>query len=124
MRNRTNRSRRGTRLGALSLAAALLAAVPVPASAKSDVGHAASDAGLGLAAGVLTALYVPLKAAIASTGFVVGGAAWLVTGFDPEPAHSILRTTAGGDWLITQQHLQGRDDFAILGRQRPHVAHR
>lgn len=121
---RTHRPRRLARIAAALIACALSITVPTSRASAGAVGDAAAEAGLGLAAGMLTVLYVPLKVAVASTGFLVGGSAWLVTGFDPQPAHSILRTTAGGDWLVTQDHLRGRDDFAILGKRSGDVAAR
>jgi hypothetical protein len=109
-------------LAALLLALSMLAAPP-PAAAHS-VGDVARDAGLGLAAATCTVGYAPLKVVIAASGFVAGGIAFLVTGGDHRPAVSIMERTAGGDWVITQSHLVGDRNFAMLGPPHRRVAHR
>ena len=108
----THLASRSSRAAAWLVAVALLLATP--ASAETNVGDAAADAGLGLAAGTCTVLYLPLKTFIAANGFLVGAAAWAVTGGDRRPALTILERTAGGDWLVTQQHLRGDRRFYVL----------
>ena len=122
MQNTT--SRRRFRLVSSLAIAALVFASAGPAAAESEFGRSAKNAGLGLAAGALTFAYAPFKALVAGTGFLVGGAAWAVTGGDTEPAHEIFRRTAGGDWLVTQEHLQGTRDFSILAPPARSVAER
>jgi hypothetical protein len=95
----------------VALAAALIAA---PASARSRVGRVAEEAGLGLAAGTCTALYLPGKVLVASTGALVGLAAWGLTGGKSEPALDILESTGRGDWLVTQDHLRGDKRFYVF----------
>ena len=105
-----------SRAAACVLAGALLLAA-APASATTNIGDAAENAGLGLAAGTCTVLYLPFKAFIAANGFLIGGAAWALTGGDREPAMTILDRTAGGDWLVTQQHLRGDRPFYVLAQE-------
>lgn len=107
--SRRSRAAAGVLAGALLLAS-------TPASATT-VGDAAENAGLGLAAGACTVLYLPLKTFIAANGFFIGGAAWAVTGGDREPALTILDRTAGGDWLVTQQHLRGDRPLYVLAQE-------
>jgi hypothetical protein len=86
------------------------------ASAQSRIGAVAEEAGLGLAAGTTTVLYLPAKVFVAATGALVSGATWAVTGGDREPALEILERTGGGDWIVTQQHLRGDRRFYVLAR--------
>ena len=107
----THLASRSSRAAAGLVAVALLLATPASAE---NVGDAAADAGLGLAAGACTVLYIPVKTFIAANGFLIGGAAWAVTGGDRRPALTILERTAGGDWLVTQDHLRGDRRFYVL----------
>jgi hypothetical protein len=61
---------------------------------------------------------------IGGSGIVVAGAAWALTGGGTEPAMTIVERTVGGDWVITQEHLTGTRDFAVLGPDRPDLAAR
>ena len=87
-----------------------------PSAAASRIGDVAEDAGLGLAAATCTALYLPLKVLVSSTGLLVGAAAWAVTGGDREPALDILERSGQGDWIVTQQHLRGDRRFYVFAR--------
>jgi hypothetical protein len=109
-------------LTALLLSLALLGA-PRGAAAR-DAGDIAREAGLGIAAATCTVGYAPLKVAIAASGLVVGGTAWLVTGGSRYPAYTIMERTAGGDWVITQAHLVGDRHFSMLGPPPRRVAYR
>jgi len=105
-----------SRTAAALVAAGLLLFGSPALAAESPVRSAADEAGLGLAAGTCTALYVPFKAFVAVSGFMIGGAAWAVTGGEEQPALSILQRTGGGDWIVTQQHLKGQRHFYVLAR--------
>jgi len=104
---------RPSRVATWLVAGALLLA-SAPASAESRFRHAANEAALGAAAAGCTALYFPIKLAIGATGALVGGAAWVVTGGENEPALEIVERTGGGDWIVTQSHLRGDRRFSVL----------
>jgi hypothetical protein len=53
---------------------------------------------------------------VSATGLLVGAGAWAFTGGEREPALEIVERTAGGDWLVTQQHLEGEDRLYVLAR--------
>jgi len=105
---------RASRVAAYFVAGALLLAGP-PAAA-SRTGEVAEEAGLGLAAATCTALYLPIKVLVSSTGLLVGAAAWAVTGGDRDPALEILERSGRGDWIVTQQHLRGDRRFYVFAR--------
>lgn len=106
---------RASRVAACLVAGALLLASQ-PAAAASRTSEVAEEAGLGLAAATCTALYLPIKVLVSSTGLLVGAAAWAVTGGDREPALDILERSGRGDWIVTQQHLRGDRHFYVFAR--------
>lgn len=113
------------RLVAISLVVALCTAVSVPAawseeplppaSSDSTEGGSASSAGMGAAAGLSTILYLPLKAAFAIGGGVVGGLAYAFSGGNENAAKSIWTTSMYGTYIITPEHLRGDKPIRFLG---------
>ena len=118
-----------SRLVAISLVVALctLLVVPsawsqepvAPASSDSTEGGSASSAGMGAAAGLSTLLYLPLKAAFAIGGGVVGGLAYAFSGGNETAAKSIWTTSMYGTYIITPDHLRGDRPIRFLGVSEP-----
>ena len=90
---------------------------PAPAASPSDSteGGNASSAGMGAAAGLSTILYLPLKAAFAIGGGVVGGLAYAFSGGNENAAKSIWTTSMYGTYIITPEHLRGDRPIRFLG---------
>ena len=86
-----------------------------PASSDSTEGGSASSAGMGAAAGVSTLLYLPLKAAFAIGGGLVGGLAYAFSGGNETAAKSIWTTSMYGTYIITPEHLRGDRPIRFLG---------
>lgn len=113
------------RLVAFSLVVALCTALSAPAAwseeplppASSDAteGGSASSAGMGAAAGLSTLLYLPLKAAFAIGGGLVGGLAYAFSGGNETAAKSIWTTSMYGTYIITPEHLRGDRPIRFLG---------
>jgi hypothetical protein len=112
------------RLVAIGLVIALCSILTVPAawsqepnsSASSDTeGGSASSAGMGAAAGLSTILYLPLKAAFAIGGGLVGGLAYAFSGGNENAAKSIWTTSMYGTYIITPEHLRGDRPIRFLG---------
>ena len=118
-----------SRLVAISLVVALCTVLtgpsawsqePVaPASSDSAEGGSASSAGMGAAAGLSTLLYLPLKAAFAIGGGVVGGLAYAFSGGNETAAKSIWTTSMYGTYIITPDHLRGDRPIRFLGVSEP-----
>jgi uncharacterized membrane protein len=70
---------------------------------------------LGAAAGISTLLYLPLKAAFAIGGGIVGGLAYAFSGGNENAAKSIWTTSLYGTYIITPDHLRGDRPIRFLG---------
>lgn len=113
------------RLVAMTLVVALCTALSVPAawseeplppaSSDSTEGGSASSASMGAAAGLSTLLYLPLKAAFAIGGGLVGGLAYAFSGGNENAAKSIWTTSMYGTYIITPDHLRGDRPIRFLG---------
>ena len=86
-----------------------------PPSSEGTEGGNASSAGMQVAAGFSTLLYLPLKLAFAIGGGVVGGLAYAFSGGNEQAAKSIWNTSLYGTYLITPDHLQGNRPIRFLG---------
>ena len=87
----------------------------VPPSSESLEGGSASSAGMQVAAGFSTLLYLPLKVAFAIGGGIVGGLAYAFSGGNEQAAKSIWDTSLYGTYVITPDHLQGNRPIRFLG---------
>ncbi len=88
---------------------------PPPVSTDSSEGGTASSAGMQAAAGFSTLLYLPLKAAFAVGGGIVGGLTYLFSGLDENSAKKVWNTTLYGTYIITPDHLRGDKPIRFLG---------
>jgi hypothetical protein len=93
-----------------------------PASSDASEGGSASSAGMGAAAGLSTLLYLPLKAAFAIGGGLVGGLAYAFSGGNETAAKSIWTTSMYGTYIITPDHLKGDKPIRFLGVAEPDTA--
>ena len=87
----------------------------VPSSDTSTEGGTPSSAGMQVAAGFSTLLYLPVKVAFAIGGGIVGGLAYAFSGGNEKAAKSIWDTSLYGTYLITPDHLQGNRPIRFLG---------
>ena len=95
---------------------------PLPAASSDTEGGSASSASMGAAAGLSTLLYLPLKAAFAIGGGVVGGLAYAFSGGNENAAKSIWTTSMYGTYIITPDHLRGDKPIRFLGVPEPDTA--
>ncbi|MGH7147766.1 MAG: hypothetical protein ACREIJ_07700 [Nitrospiraceae bacterium] len=86
-----------------------------PPSSQSPEGGTASSAGMQALAGFSTLLYLPLKAAFALGGGIVGGLAYAFSGGNEQAAKSIWDTSLYGTYIITPDHLEGNRPIRFLG---------
>jgi len=75
----------------------------------------ASGAGMGAASAAATILYFPFKAAFAIGGGIVGGLAYVFSGFSEPTAKSIWIPSMYGTYVITPEHLSGDRPVRFLG---------
>jgi hypothetical protein len=74
-----------------------------------------SQGGLGVAAALLTIPYGIAKVVYAGLGAIIGGFAYVLTGFDDKPAKKIWDTSIRGTYVITPEHLKGDKPVRFLG---------
>lgn len=86
-----------------------------PPSSQSTEGGSASGAGMQVAAGFSTLLYLPLKLAFAISGGIVGGLTYIFTGGNEQAAKSVWTTSLYGSYIITPDHLEGNRPIRFLG---------
>lgn len=75
----------------------------------------ASGAGMGAASAAATILYFPFKATFAICGGIVGGLAYVFSGFSEETAKNIWVPSVYGTYVITPEHLSGDRPVRFLG---------
>ena len=75
----------------------------------------ATGAGMGAASAAATILYFPFKAAFAIGGGIVGGLAYVFSGFSEQTAMNIWVPSVYGTYLITPEHLSGDKPVRFLG---------
>ncbi len=85
---------------------------PAPQSHSANV---ATDLMAGFASFLVTPVYGAFKLTFAGLGALTGGLAWAFTGGDQRVAREIWRTTMGGTYVITPDHLAGRRPIRFTG---------
>jgi hypothetical protein len=93
----------------------LLVITPTIASADEGEESQSSEAGLGVASGLLTIVYLPFKLAYAIGGGIVGGFAYVLTGANMEAAKTVWEPSFYGTYVITPNHLKGNEPVRFFG---------
>ncbi|HWG96744.1 MAG TPA: hypothetical protein VN647_06640 [Nitrospira sp.] len=75
----------------------------------------AYGAGMEAASAAATILYFPFKAAFAIAGGIVGGLAYVFSGFSEPTAKNIRIPSTFGTYVITPEHLTGERPVRFLG---------
>ena len=107
-----NAVRRSALFAALILA---VAAAPTAALAEQDSGLS-NEAGIGALSALSTLLYGPVKLTYATLGLMIGGAAWGLSGGDPQVLDSVVTAAVRGDYVVTPEHLRGEKPLEFFGR--------
>lgn len=105
-------------VAALGLVVSLPAA---PANAQSetkteDAGRE-GEAGLGVAAGLISVVYAPAKILYAAGGGLVAGLAYVLSAGDQQVTEPILTPSLRGDYVVTPAHLRGERPLEFIGRE-------
>ena len=85
-----------------------------PSSSDKQEGTA-SGAGMQAASSVATLLYFPVKGAFALGGGIVGGLAYLFSGFNEQAAKNIWVPSVYGDYQIVPEHWSGDRAVRFVG---------
>lgn len=84
-------------------------------SENSSGSSTVAEAGLGASSFILSVPYGAVKVSTAIIGGVVGGLAYVLSGFDKRVADSVWYTTIDGDYVITPDHLKGNRPLRFTG---------
>ena len=98
-----------------TLAAAVVIATLLAAPQAGAQESLTNDIGMGIASGVCTLIYTPFKILYAAGGTLVGGLVYIWSVGDIESAQRVLRITAGGDYVVSPEHLRGLRVLQVSG---------
>lgn len=112
---------RSVRLAGAALGLATAVAL-APASALAEDTATPEGAGMGAASMLATLLYGPAKLVYATTGGIVGGLAYGLTGGNADVAMPILESSVYGDYYVTPDQLRGEKPLEFVGRSSGDVA--
>jgi hypothetical protein len=107
--------RRPPRVVALAAAVAL-AATLTAAPAQAQTRSLGAEAGLGFASFFSTLPYGIVKVVWALVGTLGSGMAWCFTGGNGDVATAILDGAVRGDYVLTPDHLTGKEGIDFIGR--------
>jgi hypothetical protein len=75
---------------------------------------------LGSGSVLCSLVYGPAKLVYAGLGTIVAGSAWALAGGDSAVASPILNAAVRGDYVLTPDHLRGRQPIEFVGRDPVH----
>ena len=106
-------------LGFVALLAAAPAGAQTGTQSETDAenGGREGEAGLGVAAGLISLFYAPAKVLYAAGGGLVAGLAYVVSGGDQQVVDPILTPALRGDYVVTPAHLRGERQLEFIGRE-------
>jgi hypothetical protein len=108
--------RSASRLRAVALGVALaLALITSPSTAEPIQPSLATEGGLGAGAALASLVYGPVKIAYVMGGLALSSASWMWTWGDTDVSGEIYRASLAGDYVITPDHLMGREDIEFSG---------
>jgi len=103
------------RRGALS-GALIVMLVAMPGAAWSEEEALSSEAGIGALSALTTLIYGPVKICYATLGMVFGGAAWGLSGGDPQVFDSVITAAVRGDYVVTPEHIRMERGLEFYGQ--------
>jgi hypothetical protein len=104
------------RFHSLALALVIVGALALPASALAEeTKQAGREAGIGLATVVANIFYKPAKVGYAAVGGITGGLTYALTAGNLDAAEKVWVASGGGDYVLSPEHLQGRDKIQFSG---------
>jgi hypothetical protein len=106
-------------LGFVALLAAAPAGAQTGTQSETDAenGGREGEAGLGVAAGLISVFYAPAKVLYAAGGGLVAGLAYVVSAGDMQVVDPILTPALRGDYVVTPAHLRGEQQLEFVGRE-------
>ena len=106
------------RLAAVFLAVAIVVPLgaqtgaPVDPAPEPSVGE---EIGYGLGSALANVVYIPAKVTYAALGLLTGGLGYLLSGGNGEVANNIIYPAVRGNYVVTPDHLKGREPIYFVG---------
>ncbi|GAB4354875.1 MAG: hypothetical protein Kow0060_06350 [Methylohalobius crimeensis] len=82
---------------------------------QTSSSSATGDLITGFASFLVTPVYGAFKLTFAGLGAITGGLTWLFTGGDTATAQKIWNPSMRGTYIITPDHLAGREPIRFIG---------
>ena len=76
----------------------------------------ANEAGIGALSALTSLVYGPVKIVYATTGLLIGGIAWGLSGGDSDVLSAVLTPAVRGDYVITPAHLRQDRSLEFFGQ--------
>jgi hypothetical protein len=100
-------------LVAVALVALVSSSAPRAAWAEKSTAEAG---GWGVASGLCSLVYAPVKIVYAVGGGLIGGLAWVFSAGDNDVANAVITPAVRGDYVVTTGHLRGEEPLEFIGR--------
>ena len=108
--------RSASRLRAVALGGATALALATSSSTAEPIEPSlATEGGLGAGAALVNLVYAPIKLTYALSGLALSSASWMWTWGDSGVSSEIYRAVLAGDYVITPDHLLGKEDIEFSG---------
>ena len=91
-------------------------------------GSITNEAGIGALSALSTLVYGPVKIVYATTGLLIGGIAWGLSGGDPDVLAAVVTSAVRGDYVVTPAHMRMERSLEFFGQDpayrtsAPHTA--
>ncbi len=99
-----------------SLLAVVLAFCLAPGVAIADEDSISNEAGIGALSALSSLVYGPVKIVYATTGLLIGGIAWGLSGGDPDVLAAVVTSAVRGDYVVTPAHMRMERSLEFFGQ--------
>jgi hypothetical protein len=87
-------------------------AAPADQPASPGVGE---EVGYGAGSALANVVYIPAKVTYAALGLLTGGLGYVLSGGNTEVASNIIYPAVRGNYVVTPDHLKGREPIYFVG---------
>ncbi len=97
------------------LLAGILALTEAPGAPVAN-DSAANEAGIGALSALSSLVYGPVKIVYATTGLLIGGIAWGLSGGDSDVLTAVVTPAVRGDYVVTPAHVRMERGLEFFGQ--------
>jgi hypothetical protein len=73
------------------------------------------EVGYGVGSALANLVYIPAKVTYAGLGLITGGLGFVLSGGQAEVANNIIYPSIRGNYVVTPNHLKGKDPIYFVG---------